>query len=161
MWILILNINVAYAAIFFKFLIWWIPGQIIIMYLKKGIWKKYKTSKHLPKSQPPHPPSVTLADNTLIHSFIQCRFQVNSSEMQNDVDILYYIAAYYNPNNLLPTQSVQVCPQQPPLLPLPASAWPIFTQWQGSHTVRRDRRSAGRGAADCRAWAHAKRWWMA
>lgn len=57
---------------------------------------------------------MTLADNTLIHSFIQCRFQVNSSEMQNDVDILYYIAAYYNPNNLLPTQSVQVCPQQPP-----------------------------------------------
>lgn len=40
--------------------------------------------------------------------------------MQNDVDILYYIAAYYNPNNLLPTQSVQVCPQQPPP-PSPAS----------------------------------------
>lgn len=34
-------------------------------------------------------------------------------------------------------------PPTPPLLPAPA--WPIFTQWQGSHTVRGDRRGVGRG----------------
>lgn len=59
---------------------------------------------------------------------------------------LSYLSGYYNPTSLLPISSVQGCPQQTPTPPpVPAPAWPIFTQWQGSHTVRGDRRGVGRG----------------
>ena len=65
---------------------------------------------------------------------------------------LFYISHCYNPTNLLPTPQCRLVHNKllmppPPTssLPLPASAWPIFTQWQGSHSVQGDRRGAGWG----------------
>lgn len=66
---------------------------------------------------------------------------------------LFQLLDYYNQTHSiahllkarLSTTNPNLSPPPLPTSALPAPAWPIFTQWQGSHTVRGDRRGVGRG----------------